>query len=205
MRRLLMKSKHITWHPSVISKKERQQLQGHQSMVLWFTGLSGSGKSTLCTTIEKKLYDSRISTYILDGDNVRHGINGNLGFSPEDRAENSRRVGEISKLFVDAGIVILTAFISPYQRDRDHARKLLGSHEFIEIYVKCSVEECERRDPKGLYEKARAGEIRNFTGISAPYEPPVDPEIIIDNENQSIEESANQVIHYLKNQRLINI
>ena len=200
-----MKSKHITWHPSVISKKERQQLQGHQSMVLWFTGLSGSGKSTLCTTIEKKLYDSRISTYILDGDNVRHGINGNLGFSPEDRAENIRRVGEISKLFVDAGIVILTAFISPYQRDRDQARKLLGNHEFIEIYVKCSVEECERRDPKGLYEKARAGEIRNFTGISAPYEPPVDPEIIIDNENQSIEVSANQVIRYLKNQCLIHI
>jgi len=205
MRRLLMKSKHITWHPSVISKKERQQLQGHQSMVLWFTGLSGSGKSTLCTTIEKKLYDSRISTYILDGDNVRHGINGNLGFSPEDRAENIRRVGEISKLFVDAGIVILTAFISPYQRDRDQARKLLGNHEFIEIYVKCSVEECERRDPKGLYEKARAGEIRNFTGISAPYETPVDPEIIIDNENQSIEVSANQVIRYLKNQCLIHI
>jgi len=200
-----MKSKHITWHPSVISKKERQQLQGHQSMVLWFTGLSGSGKSTLCTTIEKKLYDSRISTYILDGDNVRHGINGNLGFSPEDRAENIRRVGEISKLFVDAGIVILTAFISPYQRDRDQARKLLGNHEFIEIYVKCSVEECERRDPKGLYEKARAGEIRNFTGISAPYETPVDPEIIIDNENQSIEVSANQVIRYLKNQCLIHI
>jgi len=173
-------------------------------MVLWFTGLSGSGKSTLSTILEKRLHERQISTYILDGDNVRHGINKNLGFSPEDRTENIRRIGEIAKLFVDAGIITLTAFISPYRKDRDQVRQLFEEHEFIEIYVKCSVEECERRDPKGLYEKARAGKIKNFTGVSAPYEPPVNPEIVIDNEGQSIEASVNQVINYLLKKKFIN-
>lgn len=192
-----MGSNNITWHAFDVRKKERQELHGHKSMILWFTGLSGSGKSTLCAAIEKRLHEQGMSTYILDGDNVRHGINENLGFSPEDRTENIRRIGEISKLFVDAGIITLTAFISPYRKDRNHVRELVSSNEFIEIYVKCSLKECERRDPKGLYQKARSGEIKDFTGISAPYEQPIHPEIIIDNENQLIEESVNQVINYL--------
>lgn len=199
-----MESTQLTWHQSIITKSKRNQLHGHQSMVLWFTGLSGSGKSTLSTILEKRLHERQISTYILDGDNVRHGINKNLGFSPEDRTENIRRIGEIAKLFVDAGIITLTAFISPYRKDRDQVRQLFEEHEFIEIYVKCSVEECERRDPKGLYEKARAGKIKNFTGVSAPYEPPVNPEIVIDNEGQSIEASVNQVINYLLKKKFIN-
>ena len=144
-----------------------------------------------------------MSTYILDGDNVRHGINKNLGFSPEDRTENIRRIGEISKLFVDAGKITLTAFISPYRQDRNNVRKLFDENEFIEIYVKCSLKECERRDSKGLYQKARAGEIKEFTGISAPYEAPIDPEITIDNEKQSVEKSVDQVINYLLENQLV--
>lgn len=200
-----MGSTNIIWHESQVKKQERQQLHGHKSMVLWFTGLSGSGKSTLCVAIEKKLHEYGMSTYILDGDNVRHGINKNLGFSPEDRTENIRRIGEISKLFVDAGIITLAAFISPYREDRNNVRKLFASNEFIEVYVKCSVKECERRDPKGLYEKARSGEIKNFTGINAPYEEPIDPEIIIENENQTVETSVDQVINYLVENKFINI
>lgn len=193
----------IIWHESQVKKQDRERLHGHKSMVLWFTGLSGSGKSTLCVAIEKKLHEQGMSTYILDGDNVRHGINKNLGFSPEDRTENIRRIGEISKLFVDAGKITLTAFISPYRQDRNNVRKLFDENEFIEIYVKCSLKECERRDSKGLYQKARAGEIKEFTGISAPYEAPIDPEITIDNEKQSVEKSVDQVINYLLENQLV--
>lgn len=190
-------STNITWHDSQVTKAERQKLHKHQSAILWFTGLSASGKSTLCVAIEKRLHEHGISTYILDGDNVRHGLNKGLGFSPEDRSENIRRIGEVSKLFVDAGVITLTAFISPYIKDRDTVRKLVETKEFIEIYVKCNIEECERRDPKGLYEKARNGEIKDFTGISAPYEEPLNPEIVIENDKQPIDVSVDQVINYL--------
>jgi len=192
-----MKATNITWHESKVTKEDRQKLTKHKSAVLWFTGLSGAGKSTVSVAVEKELHDRGIHTYILDGDNIRHGLNNNLGFSPEDRKENIRRIGEVSKLFVDAGIITLTAFISPYREDRQMVRELLGEGEFIEVYVKCSLEECEKRDPKGLYKKARAGEIKGFTGIDAPYEVPENPELTIETDKQPLEESVKQVIQYL--------
>lgn len=196
-------STNITWHDAKVTKEKRKQMNGHKSAVLWFTGLSGAGKSTLSVEVEKQLHERGIHTYVLDGDNIRHGLNTNLGFSPEDRKENIRRIGEVAKLFVDAGIVTLTAFISPYQEDRDGVRSNLDEDEFIEVYVKCSVDECERRDPKGLYQKARAGEIANFTGISAPYEAPANPEIIVETDKQNLEASAEKVIRYLENKGFI--
>ncbi|WP_077623386.1 adenylyl-sulfate kinase [Sediminibacillus massiliensis] len=193
----MAKSENIVWHESVITKQQRQEQKGHKSMVIWFTGLSGSGKSTVSVELEKELYNRNIHSYRLDGDNVRHGLNKNLGFSPEDRAENIRRIGEVAKLMVDAGQVTLTAFISPYQEDRDQVRDLMDDGEFIEVYVKCSVDECEKRDPKGLYKKARAGEIKGFTGIDAPYEAPEKPEITIETDQQSLEDSVQVIIDYL--------
>lgn len=193
-----MNSENITWHAAKVTKQERQQIKGHRSAVLWFTGLSGAGKSTLSVEVEKELYLRGINTYILDGDNIRHGLNKNLGFSPEDRTENIRRIGEVSKLFVDAGVMVLSAFISPYQADREMVRDMVEEQEFIEVYVKCSLEECENRDPKGLYKKARLGEIKGFTGIDAPYEAPVSPELIVETDKQSLEDSVNQVIRYLE-------
>ncbi len=193
----MSKSKHISWHESMVTKEFRQKRNKHKSAVLWFTGLSGSGKSTLTVELERKLYQLGIYTYRLDGDNIRHGLNKNLGFSPEDRTENIRRIGEVSKLFIDAGILTLTAFISPYREDRNLVRALLPSNEFIEIYVKCSLEACEERDPKGLYKKARAGEIAGFTGVDAPYEAPIAPELTIDTEKLSVEEATQQVMNYL--------
>ncbi|GGH76540.1 adenylylsulfate kinase [Pullulanibacillus pueri] len=194
----MTKATNIVWHDGQVSKQDRQALNGHKSAVLWFTGLSGAGKSTVAVEVEKLLHKMGIRTYILDGDNIRHGLNKNLGFSPEDRKENIRRIGEVSKLFVDAGLFTLTAFISPYQEDRDLVRDILGEKEFIEIYVKCDLEECEKRDPKGLYAKARKGEIKNFTGIDAPYEAPEKPELVVENDRQTIGESAQQVIDYLQ-------
>ncbi|MFC0297002.1 adenylyl-sulfate kinase [Geobacillus jurassicus] len=193
-----MKATNIVWHPSKVTKEDRQKLNGHKSVVLWFTGLSGAGKSTLSVEVEKELHQRGIRTYILDGDNIRHGLNKDLGFSAEDRKENIRRIGEVAKLMVDAGIVTLTAFISPYREDREMVRQLLGEKEFIEIYVKCSLEECERRDPKGLYKKARAGEIKGFTGIDDPYEEPENPELVVETDKQTLEESVKQVITYLE-------
>ncbi|MFS1512913.1 adenylyl-sulfate kinase [Chengkuizengella sp. SCS-71B] len=194
----------MNWHEYKIIKEERQKLNGHKSAVLWFTGLSGSGKSTLSVEVEKVLHNRGILTYILDGDNIRHGINKNLGFSPKDRTENIRRIGEISKLMVDAGVVTLVACISPYYKDRKIVRELLNENEFVEIYVKCSLDECENRDPKGLYKKARAGEIKGFTGIDSPYEEPVTPEIIVETDKQSLEESLNQVISYLEQKNILS-
>ncbi|NWK84999.1 adenylyl-sulfate kinase [Staphylococcus sp. GSSP0090] len=191
-------SNHITWHESAVTKAERQQRNQHRSVVIWFTGLSGSGKSTISVALEKALYQQQVHTYRLDGDNVRHGLNNNLGFSPEDRKENIRRIGEVSKLMVDAGLITITAFISPYQADRDEVRNLLDDQAFIEIYTSCSLATCESRDPKGLYQKARNGEIKGFTGINAPYEAPKNPEIIIDTEQETIETAVNQIIDYLK-------
>ncbi|KTT82434.1 MULTISPECIES: adenylyl-sulfate kinase [Mammaliicoccus] len=191
-------STNITWHDSEVTKAQRQERNGHKSVVIWFTGLSGSGKSTISVALEKALFEQNITSYRLDGDNIRHGLNQNLGFSPEDRKENIRRIGEVGKLMVDAGVVTMTAFISPYEEDRNTVRDILEDGEFIEVYTKCSLDECESRDPKGLYKKARSGEIKEFTGINAPYEEPSNPEIVIDTENESVEESVEKIVAYLK-------
>ncbi|MDT0756467.1 adenylyl-sulfate kinase [Mammaliicoccus sciuri] len=191
-------STNITWHDSEVTKAQRQERNGHKSVVIWFTGLSGSGKSTISVALEKALFEQNITSYRLDGDNIRHGLNQNLGFSPEDRKENIRRIGEVGKLMVDAGVVTMTAFISPYEEDRNTVKDILEDGEFIEVYTKCSLDECESRDPKGLYKKARSGEIKEFTGINAPYEEPSNPEIVIDTENESVEESVEKIVAYLK-------
>lgn len=188
-----------------INKKDRQFKNGHKSAILWFTGLSGSGKSTLSHRVEEILFQMGVYTYILDGDNIRTGLNKDLGFSPEDREENIRRIGEVAKLFVDAGILVLTAFISPYRRDRDFVRNLVEEGEFIEIYVKCPIEVCEARDVKGLYEKARRGLIKNFTGIDDVYEEPLNPEIIVETDKETVEESANKIVNYLKKHKYLEV
>ena len=199
----MTKSQNITWHDSEVTKTERQAQNGHKNVVLWFTGLSGSGKSTISVALEKALFERRIHAYRLDGDNIRHGLNNNLGFSPEDRKENIRRIGEVSKLLADAGLITLTAFISPYREDRDRVREILEDGEFIEVYAKASVETCEQRDPKQLYKKARAGEIKNFTGIDAPYEAPEHAEIVVDTETTSVEEAVQQILNYLEDKQII--
>lgn len=196
-------STNITWHDSEVTKAERQERNGHKSVVIWFTGLSGSGKSTVSVALEKALFEQKITSYRLDGDNIRHGLNKNLGFSPEDRKENIRRIGEVGKLMVDAGVVTMTAFISPYEEDRNIVRDILEDGEFIEVYTKCSLDECEARDPKGLYKKARSGEIKEFTGINAPYEEPSNPEIIIDTEQNSVEEAVEEIVAYLKEHKYL--
>jgi len=188
----------IIWHPSTITKKDRQLLNQHKSGVLWFTGFSGSGKSTIANEIDRKLFQKGVRSYVLDGDNIRHGLNKDLGFSSLDRIENIRRVGEVSKLFVDSGQIVLTAFISPFQKDRKQVRDLFDKGEFIEIYVQCPFEECERRDPKGLYRKARSGKIKDFTGIDSPYEEPNNPEIIVDTSKNNVSECADKVISYME-------
>ena len=171
--------------------------------MIWFTGLSGSGKSTVSVALEKALFEQQVQTYRLDGDNIRHGLNNNLGFSPEDRTENIRRIGEVGKLMVDAGVLTTTAFISPYATDRNVVRDTLAQGEFIEVYTKCSLEGCESRDPKGLYKKARAGEIQGFTGINAPYEAPTNPEIEIDTEALSVDEAVAKIVAYLTKHQYI--
>lgn len=194
------KATNITWHSSAVTKEQRQTKLGQKSFVLWFTGLSGSGKSTLSVALEDVLFQRGKLVYRLDGDNIRHGLNKNLGFSPEDRTENIRRIGEVSKLFVDAGVIAMTAFISPYKADRDLVRQLLGDKEFVEVYVECSVEACEKRDTKGLYAKARRGEIKEFTGISAPYEAPDQAEIKVNTEQLSVEQAVQSIIEQLEQQ-----
>ncbi|MCA8989478.1 MAG: adenylyl-sulfate kinase [Planctomycetaceae bacterium] len=192
------KATNVTWHDHTVTKSERQKLKGHKSAVLWFTGLSGAGKSTVANTVDHLLHSKGIHTYVLDGDNIRMGLNKNLGFSAEDRAENIRRIGEVAKLFADSGTFVLTAFISPYRVDRDRARQILGEGEFIEVYVNASLATCEGRDPKGLYKKARAGEIKGFTGIDDPYEEPLKPEITLDSDGKGIDDLAAEVVQYLK-------
>ena len=199
----MIKSKNITWHESGISKKDREEQNGHKGVVIWLTGLSGSGKSTIAVELQAQLFENNAQVFILDGDNIRHGLNKDLGFSPEDREENIRRIGEVAKLFTDAGMIAITSFISPYRKDRDANRELLPEGEFIEVYVKAPLDVCEKRDPKGLYKKARAGVIPEFTGISAPYEESEDPEIIIDTDKLSVEESANKIIDYLRKKKII--
>ncbi len=194
---------HVIWHECLVKRHDRNRLNNHKSGLVWFTGLSAAGKSTIAHAVEKELHDRGIRTYVLDGDNVRHGLNANLGFSPEDRKENIRRIGEVARLMADAGILTFAAFISPYREDRDALRRLFKDDNFIEIYVKCSIEECERRDPKEQYKKARAGIIKNYTGISAPYEAPETPELIIDTEKMDLEESKKRVIEHLCVKELI--
>ncbi|PFG06269.1 adenylyl-sulfate kinase [Bacillus sp. es.034] len=193
----------IVWHETAVTKQERRNHNGHQSFILWFTGLSASGKSTLANAVASSLFQQGKQVYVLDGDNIRHGLNKDLGFHEDDRKENIRRIGEVSKLFIDSGQIVLTAFISPYRKDRELVRKLVRPEEFLEVFVQCSLEECEKRDPKGLYKKARNQEITQFTGISAPYEEPENPEIILNTEKQSIEECVEALLLELKQKQLI--
>src|SRR5436309_14190575 len=174
------KATNIVWHQGAVTRADRERLSGHRSATVWFTGLSGSGKSTIAVALKKALWERGVHAFVLDGDNVRHGLNKNLGFSPTDRTENIRRIGEVAKLFTEAGVIVMTSFISPYRADRDAVRAIMGKGDFVEVHVEASVETCEGRDVKGLYKKARAGEIPEFTGISAPYEAPERPEPVLD-------------------------
>jgi adenylylsulfate kinase len=192
------KSTNITWHEGQVERKDRERLLGQRGVTLWLTGLSGSGKSTVAVAAEHALLQRGHLAYVLDGDNVRHGLNKNLGFSPEDRTENIRRVAEVSKLFTEAGVIVLTSFISPYRADRDAARALFRAGDFVEVYVSTSLDTCEARDPKGLYKKARAGQIPEFTGISAPYEAPERPELVLDTGALAVEESVGVLLRYLE-------
>ncbi|MBO7543175.1 adenylyl-sulfate kinase [bacterium] len=196
----MSEEKNIVWHKQSVGRTERETKNGHSGCVLWYTGLSGSGKSTLANEVEKELFRSGAQSYLLDGDNVRHGLNGDLGFSEEDRRENIRRIGEVAKLFADSGTIVGVAFISPYREDRERARKIVESSglKFLEIYVKCPLAVCEQRDPKGLYKKARAGEIKNFTGLDAPYEEPQNCELVLDSSLRSPKELSLEVIGFLK-------
>ena len=196
--------RNIVWHNATITKADRHRMNGHKSAILWYTGLSGAGKSTLANKVEEKLFERGLHTYVLDGDNIRHGLNKGLGFSAEDRKENIRRIGEVAKLFVDGGVIVSTAFVSPYRADRDMVRAMMPAGEFIEIFVAASLEVCESRDPKGLYKKARAGEIKNFTGIDDPYEAPENAELSIDTGLKSLEECAAEVMNYLENHGYID-
>lgn len=197
------KADNITWHVGEVDTEARSAAHGHRGAVLWFTGLSGSGKSTIAHRVERRLIEQGVFAYVLDGDNVRHGLNGDLGFTAEDREENIRRVGEVARLFADAGAVTVSAFISPYRRDRDSVRGLLPDGAFVEVFVDTPLEICEARDPKGLYKKARAGEISNFTGLDAPYETPVDPEIHLRTVELTVDEAADAVVQYLKAQGIL--
>ena len=199
-----MKTLNTIYHNATVTRERRNQLNKHKSCVIWFTGLSGSGKSTLAHSVEEELYGLGCRTYVLDGDNVRHGLSSNLTFSDDDRKENIRRIGEVANLMMEAGVIAITAFISPFKKDRNFVRQLLPQGDFIEIYCKASLETCESRDVKGLYKRARAGEIKNYTGIDSPYEAPNNSELIIDTENESLEESVAKVINFLKFKEIIN-
>jgi len=193
-----MSKTNIVPHQHKISKADRQKNNGHKATIVWFTGLSGSGKSTLASYVEELLFKDAVQTYILDGDNIRSGLNSDLSFSPEDRGENIRRIGEVAKLFVDAGVVVLTAFVSPYENNREFVRGLVEEGEFIEVFVDCPLEVCEERDPKGLYQKARSGEISNFTGVSAPFEPPQNPELTVNTAEEELTSLGENVYTYIQ-------
>jgi len=194
----------IVWHHATVTRALREQMNGHKSVILWFTGLSGAGKSTLAHAVEEALHRANCRTFVFDGDNVRHGLCADLGFTEKDRIENIRRVGEMAKLFLEAGVIALTAFISPFRADRARVRSLVPHGEFLEIYCRCSLEICEQRDVKGLYKRARAGEIQNFTGISSPYEEPEDPELVVDTGTQSLDVCVEQVIGLLRERNVLN-
>ena len=199
-----MKTPNTIYHNATVTRERRNQLNGHKSVVIWFTGLSGSGKSTLAHSVEEELYKLNCRTFVLDGDNVRHGLSSNLTFSNNDRKENIRRIGEAAKIMMQAGVITITAFISPFKKDRNSVRQLLPQDDFIEIFCKASLEICESRDVKGLYKRARAGEIKNYTGIDSPYEAPDNPELIINTESESLEESVSKVVNFLKFKEIIN-
>jgi adenylylsulfate kinase len=199
-----MKTPSIIYHNATVTRERRNQLNDHKSVVIWFTGLSGSGKSTLAHSIEEELHNLNCRTFVLDGDNIRHGLSSNLTFSDNDRKENIRRISETAKLMMEAGVIAITAFISPFREDRDLVRQLLSRKDFIEIYCKASLKICESRDVKGLYKRARAGEIKDYTGIDSPYEAPHNPELIVDTENESLEGSVTKVIDFLKSKEIIN-
>jgi adenylylsulfate kinase len=191
------KSNNISWHKSQVGRGDREAILGQRGVTVWLTGFSGSGKSTIAVAVERELTNRGRLAFVLDGDNIRHGLNHNLGFSHEDRTENIRRIGEVSKLFSEAGVIIFASFISPYRSDRDAVRALVGAGNFVEVFVDASLDTCERRDVKGIYKKARAGEIPEFTGISAPYEAPESPELVLDTNRQSVEESVGEIVEYL--------
>jgi len=193
-----MKSSNIIYHQASVTRQRRNKLNNHRSIILWFTGLSGSGKSTLAHALEEKLFQMGCKTFVLDGDNVRHGLSSNLDFSEAGRTENIRRISEVSKLMLESGLIVMTAFISPFKKDRNEARKLISNDDFIEIYCKASLEICEKRDVKGLYKRARAGEIKNYTGIDSPYEAPENPELIIDTDKESLGESVSKIYGFLE-------
>lgn len=196
-------TKEVYWHDNHISRQQRQERNKHKSFVLWFTGLSGSGKSTLANVVEKELFDSGHNVIVLDGDNIRHGLCSDLGFTEEARNENMRRIGEVAKLFVESGTIVLAAFVSPYRSDREKVRSRLPHGEFYEVYCECDLDVCEERDPKGLYAKARKGEIPNFTGISAPYEEPIKPDMVVNTNKLSIEQEVEMIIDNLQKKNLI--
>lgn len=197
------KNDNIIWHEAEVTKKDRRLLNSHKSCVIWLTGLSGSGKSTIANALDVALYKQRIYSYVLDGDNIRHGLNRDLGFDMKDRQENIRRIGEVAKLFVDSGLIVISAFISPFNDDRHLVRDMFHEDEFIEVYVKCPIEVCEKRDPKQLYRKARQGEIQDFTGISSPYEIPRNPELIIETDQLTVDQSVKKILNYLKDKNMI--
>ncbi|MEM9136081.1 MAG: adenylyl-sulfate kinase [Cyanobacteria bacterium P01_F01_bin.42] len=198
-----MKSSNTVWHQATVTRDNREALNGHKTAILWFTGLSGAGKSTLAHAVEDKLHQLQCRTFVVDGDNVRQGLCGDLGFASEDRVENIRRIGEVAKLFTEAGVIALTAFISPFRDDRDRVRALVPEGDFIEIYCAADLSVCEDRDVKGLYKKARSGEIPNFTGISSPYEAPKHPELTVDTGNKDLEVCVQEVVTYLKNKGIL--
>ncbi|WP_079507452.1 adenylyl-sulfate kinase [Mesobacillus jeotgali] len=200
----MTKATNITWHTATVNKQDRRAKNGHGSCVLWFTGLSGSGKSSIANAVSGELFRRGFNEYVLDGDNIRHGLNRDLGFSDHDRTENIRRIGEVAKLFIDSGAIVTTAFISPFKTDRDQVRALFEEGEFIEVFVSCPLEECERRDPKQLYAKARRGEIKDFTGINSPYEEPADPEITIRSDLLSVDEAVTEILGYLQSKNILN-
>lgn len=197
-----MRTANTVWHAATVRRENRLRQNGHGSAVLWFTGLSGAGKSTLAHAVEERLHQMGCRTYVLDGDNVRHGLCGDLGFSAADRSENIRRIGEVAKLMIDAGLIALTAFISPFRADRERVRGMVMHGEFIEIYCQCGVEVCETRDVKGLYKRARAGEVKDFTGISSPYEAPLKPELVVDTAHQPLDVCVEQVLRCLRERGL---
>lgn len=194
----------VVWHNATVTRARREQLNGHSGAVVWFTGLSGAGKSTLAHCVEERLHQRGCRTFVFDGDNVRHGLCGDLGFSAADRSENIRRIGEMTRLFLDAGVISLTAFISPYRADRERVRQIVGAADFIEIYCRCPVEVCETRDVKGLYKKARAGIVKDFTGISAPYEEPPSPDLVLDTGSSALEACADRVVALLTERGILN-
>jgi len=196
--------KNVVWHHATVTRERRQQKNGHKSVVLWFTGLSGAGKSTLAHAVEEELHQKTAKTFVLDGDNIRHGLCSDLSFNDVDRRENIRRISEVAKLMLESGLIVLTAFISPFREDRRSARKLFPHGEFVEVYCDCSLETCESRDPKGIYQKARNGEIPHFTGISSPYEVPEKAEITIKTDEQTLEYSVQQILDYLFSRNIIS-